>query len=121
MRARPALGACVLSDWAKEEYEADVPILTVLHSFKANLEFDPHLHFVAGCTGLHLGGNGLLAEVHFPVDLVRRSWRDAVLNFFRKCGSKRGTQFLDDQEAASLTHCQPMIALVDGIHSKESQ
>lgn len=80
LRALPALGAGALSDWAKEQYKAEIPILTVLHTFNAKLEFKPHLHIVAGLTGLRLDGNGLVTGIHFPKELILERWRNAVLD-----------------------------------------
>jgi hypothetical protein len=84
LRALPALGAGVFSDWAKEEYQAEIPIITVLHTFKSKLEFDPHLHIVAGLTGLRLDGKRLAKEIYFPASMVMERWRHAVLDLLER-------------------------------------
>ena len=80
LRALPTLGAGALTDWAKEQHKAEIPILTVLHTFNAKLGFYPHLHVVAGLTGLYLDGNSLVTGIHFPRDLILERWRKAVLD-----------------------------------------
>lgn len=84
------LGAGVLTDWGRERFQAEVPIVCVLHTFNPQLEFNVHLHIVVGCIGLHLNGNEIVRNIYFPANLVRERWRKALLDLL-ELGARKGT------------------------------
>jgi hypothetical protein len=84
LHALPAIGAGVLSDWARESYQAEVPVVSVLHTFNPKLEFNPHLHMLVGLKSLHLDGNRVVKGIYFSADLLQRRWRHAVLDLLEK-------------------------------------
>jgi Putative transposase len=48
-----AIGSGALQDWVARQYQADVPVIAVLHTFGGDLRFKPHLHILVSRTGLH--------------------------------------------------------------------
>lgn len=88
----PALGAGVLTDWARERFQAEVLVISVLHTFNSQLEFKVHLHIVVGSLGLHLNGNQLVQNIYFPVDLIRDRWRKAVVDLLELEVRKRSVR-----------------------------
>ncbi len=77
----PAIGAGVIQDWAREHNRAVVPVLMVRHTFNPKLEFNVHLHTLAGNAGVALDGSRAIGGIWYPVDFLRRRWRDALLAF----------------------------------------
>ena len=82
--ALSALGAGVIADWAHERYQARVPILAVPHTFNPKLEFNVHLHVLAGRTGLSLPGSKTVEGIYYPVDVLRERWRSSVTGFLKR-------------------------------------
>jgi hypothetical protein len=75
-----AIGGGVISDLARECYQAEIPIIVVLHTFNPELKFKPHLHIVVGLTGLASNGDGLVVDIHFSKDMIQQRWRYALLD-----------------------------------------
>jgi hypothetical protein len=69
-----------MSDLVRERYQAEVPLIVVLHTFNPELKFKPHLHAVVGLTGLGLSGDKLVENIFFSKDMLQERWRHALLD-----------------------------------------
>ena len=98
--ALPAIAASVILDWAQKRYHAVVPVLIVPHTFNPKLEFNVHLHVLAGQTGITRDGGRAVRRVFWPVDVLRTGWRKALLDFLA-----------DALENGALPSCQGQAAL----------
>ena len=73
--------AGVHQDWAAEKYDADILVLTAIHTFGGDLGFKPHVHVLVSTTGLRKSGKRLVHDIRFPRDVIVPRWRDAVMDF----------------------------------------
>jgi hypothetical protein len=99
LRAIPELAAGVLTDWVRERFEAVIPVVAVMHTFNAKLEFNVHVHLVVGQTGLHLGGDGIVHHIYFPKGVIHDRWRRGLLDFFELAVSTGNLQSTRNERA----------------------
>ena len=78
-----AIGSGALQDWAARQYQADVTVIAVLHTFGGDFRFKPHLHILVSRTGLHMSQTHLVQGIRFPIDMIRTNWRRGLINHLR--------------------------------------
>jgi Putative transposase len=77
---------------ALERYGAEIPILVVTHTFGARLNFNVHLHILAGRVGLSKTDDRLVEGIRFYPDEITRRWRHTLIDFLLRaidCGHVR--------------------------------
>jgi hypothetical protein len=86
----PALAANVLLDWAREKADAEVGVITVLHTFGAKLNFNIHVHAMTTRVGVSLWNGGLVSNIDFNGKQITKRWQEYVLDFLIGIIDKNG-------------------------------
>jgi hypothetical protein len=87
----PTLGAAVIRQWAKLKYGVRVPIMVILHSFGARLNFNPHLHILVSAGGLQESEGRWVNSLIFDEDKgkLMHMWRFALLGQQKRSRPRR--------------------------------
>lgn len=82
-----AAAAC-LNQWAREQHEMRMGIVTVLHTFGADLKWNPHVHLLVTEGGLSLDGERWLRPYNLGWLMshagLKKMWRYHVITAFRQ-------------------------------------
>lgn len=95
-----ALAARMLSQWARQQYDAQLLITVVPHSFGRYVTFHPHLHLLVSAVGLRRSDCKII-PLTFNRERLMHRWRKAVIVLLQKAleagafGPPRSPQEMD--------------------------
>lgn len=79
----PALGAGVITQWAKIERQCKLLVMVVPHTFGRHLTFNAHLHILVSSGGLKETATSWVAQLNFDKSVIMQQWRFAVITYLR--------------------------------------
>lgn len=77
------LAALSIVSWTEQEKNCIPGIISVLHTFGKDLDFNSHIHIVVSCGGLSLDHSKWVAIDYFPEKVLKARWKYNVISFIR--------------------------------------
>ena len=72
-----------IKSWAENHKKCIPGIITVIHTFGKNLNFNPHIHIIVSCGGLSIDNSKWIPISFFPEKIIKQHWKYNVINFLR--------------------------------------
>ncbi len=81
----PQLGALVLAQWAREHFNVELYIVSILHTYGKWVTYNPHVHLMVSKGGFDVQGGKWLDNLSFPETEpflpIQAIWRDTLVRY----------------------------------------
>jgi hypothetical protein len=77
------LAAYSIISWTKEDKNCIPGVISVLHTFGKDLQFNPHIHIIVSCGGLSVDHSNWIPLSIFPEKVLKARWKYNVIDFVR--------------------------------------
>jgi len=89
--------------WTKQNKSYIPGFIMVLHTFGADLKFNPHIHVLITCGGLSLDNSKWISNFHFPHLALKSIWRYQIINSLRTLFKKHSLSLPDKEIFSDYT------------------
>lgn len=73
----------IIQEWFKKKLKVTPGIIAGLHTFGAQINFNPHVHMLVSMGGMKKNGEWKVYD-YIPFEMLRKQWQTVVLKLIRK-------------------------------------
>ena len=73
----------IIQDWFKDRFKITPGIIAGLHTFGAQMNFNPHVHMLVSMGGMKINGEWKVYD-YIPFPMLRKQWQTVVLKLIRR-------------------------------------